>query len=175
LTVSPAVNVTSADAWKAGVEQVVQTFGGLNFVINNAGGWWCNFCLGRTVRAYTKPVLETTEADFDKCINLNLRSIYHSVIACMPSLIAATEKGLPASMVNIASTGGVKGRPGLTWYSASKAGAINATQSLAHEFAGQQIVSEHGMARIDADLEPDRDLLQCSASIAFAPSLARLR
>ncbi|GFZ44442.1 hypothetical protein JCM24511_02164 [Saitozyma sp. JCM 24511] len=122
------VNVTSADAWKAGVEQVVQTFGGLNFVINNAGGTYAS-----------KPVLETTEADFDKCINLNLRSIYHSVIACMPSLIAATDKGLPASMVNIASTGGVKGRPGLTWYSASKAGAINATQSLAHEFADHQI------------------------------------
>jgi NAD(P)-dependent dehydrogenase (short-subunit alcohol dehydrogenase family) len=34
-----AVDVTSAEAWKTGVERVVQTFGGLNFVVNNAGGW----------------------------------------------------------------------------------------------------------------------------------------
>lgn len=107
----------------------------------------------------SKPVLETTEADFDKCISLNLRSIYHSVIACMPSLIAATKKGLPASMVNIASTGGVKGRPGLTWYSASKAGAINATQSLAHEFAAHQIVSEHSAPLLDTEIKPDPDCL----------------
>lgn len=78
-------------------------------------------------------------------------------------------------MVNIASTGGVKGRPGLTWYSASKAGAINATQSLAHEFADHQIVSEHSMAGLDIDIDPDPDLPQSSASTAFAPSLARLR
>ncbi|KAI5474789.1 DNA-directed RNA polymerase III subunit RPC2 [Pseudohyphozyma bogoriensis] len=44
-----------------------------------------------------------------------------------------------ASVINIASTGGVKGRPGLTWYSASKAACISVTQTLAIEFAPSQL------------------------------------
>jgi 3-oxoacyl-[acyl-carrier protein] reductase len=90
----------------------------------------------------SRPVYETSEADFDKCIDLNLRSIFHSVHTAFPELQKAREKGLPAAVVNISSTGGVKGRPGLTWYSASKAAANSVTQSLAQEFANDQIVSK---------------------------------
>lgn len=124
-------DVTSPESWAAVVKITTSTFGGLNFVINNAGG------------SYTsKPVLETTVNDFNKCINLNLLSIFNSVHATIPALREAAAAGQPAVMVNVASTGGVKGRPGLTWYSASKAGAISVTQSMAHEFGPEGIVSD---------------------------------
>ena len=139
-----AADVTSRQSWDAAVQLAVQTYGGVNFIINNAGGAPAfeisSLCL--TQGTYqSKPVYETTEADFDKCIDLNLRSIFHSVHSGFPALQAARKAGQPAAVINIASTGGVRGRPGLTWYSASKAAAISVTQSLAQEFAAEQIVS----------------------------------
>ncbi|KAK1922507.1 toluenesulfonate zinc-independent alcohol dehydrogenase TsaC [Papiliotrema laurentii] len=121
-------DVTSAIDWKATVDWAITQYGRLNYVVNNAGGTY-----------KSKPVYETTEADFYKCIDLNLLSIFHSVHQALPRLQEAGRKGQPASMVNISSTGGVKGRPGLTWYSASKAAVISVTQSLAHEFASDQV------------------------------------
>jgi 3-oxoacyl-[acyl-carrier protein] reductase len=96
----------------------------------------------------SKPVLETTQADFYKCIDLNLLSIFHSVHTVLPLLRTAAGEGTNSSMVNIASTGGIRARPGLTWYSASKAACITATQTLSQEFAAEQVVGDTGLHAI---------------------------
>lgn len=97
-------------------------------MINNAGATY-----------KSKPVLETTEKDFDLCMDVNLKPIFHSVHVMIPALRETRKAGGPAGMVTIASTAGIMGRPGLTWYCASKAGAISCTKNLAIEFGPEQI------------------------------------
>lgn len=83
----------------------------------------------------------TTEADFDLCIDVNLKSLFHSVHVAVPVLQKTTAAGQPAAVINIASTAGIMGRPGLTWYCGSKAAVISCTKNLSIEFGPEQIVS----------------------------------
>ncbi|EKC99184.1 oxidoreductase, short-chain dehydrogenase/reductase family [Trichosporon asahii var. asahii CBS 8904] len=114
--------------WENVVKVAQDTYGGLNYVINNAGATY-----------KSKPVLTTTEADFDLCIDVNLKSIFHSVHVAVPVLQKTTAAGQPAAVINIASTAGIMGRPGLTWYCGSKAAVISCTKNLSIEFGKQQI------------------------------------
>lgn len=65
-----------------------------------------------------------------------MRSIYYSANVVVPYMQA---KGLGGSFVNIASTAGLRPRPGLTWYNASKAAVITASKSMAVEYAKDKI------------------------------------
>ncbi|BEJ10911.1 hypothetical protein CspHIS471_0103330 [Cutaneotrichosporon sp. HIS471] len=121
-------DVTKRAAWENVLAETTAAFGGVNFVINNAGATYAS-----------KPVLETTEADFDKVNDVNLKSIFYSVHVMVPALLETRKKGGPAAVVNVASTAGIMGRPGLTWYCASKAAAISVTKNLAIEFGPDQI------------------------------------
>jgi 3-oxoacyl-[acyl-carrier protein] reductase len=140
-------DVTKREDWDAALAATEQAFGGINFVINNAGWTY-----------QSKPVLQTTDKDFDLCIDVNLKSIFHSVHVMLPAFRRTREKGGPAVMVNVASTGacncvrrmeqcaelptaGIMGRPGLSWYCASKAAVISVTKNLSIEFGAEQIVS----------------------------------
>lgn len=112
-------NVTSQDDWKKMVSLAKDKFGGIDILINNAGTSYKN-----------KPTLEVTEAEFDKVMAVNVKSIYFSVPAVIPAM---QERG-GGSIVNIASIGAMRPRPGLVWYNASKGAVANATKGLAAEY-----------------------------------------
>jgi 3-oxoacyl-[acyl-carrier protein] reductase len=76
-------------------------------------------------------MLDVGEAEFDKVFDVNVKSIYLMTMAVVPKM---RERGFGV-IVNVGSTAGVRPRPGLTWYNASK-GAVNLlSQSMAVELA----------------------------------------
>jgi len=117
-------NVTSASDWSKLVETAKTKFGGLDILINNAGTSYRN-----------KPTVDVTEAEFDRVMAVNVKSIFLSIPACIPAL---QERG-GGSIVNIASIGAMRPRPGLVWYNASKGAVANATKGLAAEYGKNQI------------------------------------
>jgi 3-oxoacyl-[acyl-carrier protein] reductase len=96
----------------------------LEIVVNNAG--WTH---------RNKPYLEVTEEEFDKVYAVNVKSIYLSARHIVP-LFRRRGGG---SFVNIASTAGVRPRPGLTVYNSSKGAVIIMSKSMAAEFGPDKI------------------------------------
>jgi 3-oxoacyl-[acyl-carrier protein] reductase len=87
----------------------VKHLGVPHIVVNNAGTTHRN-----------QPMLDVDEATFDRVFNVNVKSIFHMAKAVVP-LMRQQGQG---SIINIGSTAGLRPRPGLTWYNASK-GAVN--------------------------------------------------
>src|SRR6266851_538816 len=79
---------------------------------------------------------EVTDADFDLVMNVNVRSIYYSANVIVPFM---QKQGSGGCFIQIASTAGIRPRPGLTWYNASKACVINASKTMAVEYAPNKI------------------------------------
>ena len=104
-----AADVTKTADMKALVATAVQRYGKLDVMVNNAG--WTHL---------NQPALETTEEEFDRCYAINVKSIYLSTIHATP-VYRANGGG---SFINIASTAGVRPRPGLSWYNGSKGAVI---------------------------------------------------
>ncbi len=115
-----AGDVTRKADIDAAVGRAVKAFGRLDIVVNNAGWTFRN-----------KPMLEVTEEEFDRVFAINVKSIYLMANAAIPVMRA--QGG--GRIINIGSTAGVRPRPGLTWYNASK-GAVNlVSKSMAVELA----------------------------------------
>jgi len=115
----------SKDAdWAAMMKFALDTFGDLNIVINNAGTTHRN-----------QPVLDVTEKDFDRVYAVNVKSLYH----CARNVVPYFRKKGGGVFVTIASTAGVRPRPGLVWYNGSKAAAIVASRAMAVELAPDKI------------------------------------
>ncbi|AIU28746.1 3-ketoacyl-ACP reductase [Pandoraea pnomenusa] len=106
------------------LDEAVTRFGQLNVVVNNAGTTHRN-----------KPMLEVTEAEFDRVYAVNVKSIFWSARAVMPYF---QQRG-GGVMINIASTAGVRPRPGLVWYNGSKGAVITASKAMAAEFGPRNI------------------------------------
>ena len=79
--------------------------------------------------------LALDEQTFDLITAVNMKAIYHSALAVVPIM----EKQGGGSILTTASTAGIRPRPGLTWYNASKGWAITATKSMAVELAPMRI------------------------------------
>jgi NAD(P)-dependent dehydrogenase (short-subunit alcohol dehydrogenase family) len=116
-------DVTQAALVHQMVEKTVATYGRLDILHNNAG----IFVVG--------DVLSLEEADFHRCINTNLKSVYLASKYAIPHLI----KGGGGVIINTASTAGLTGGRGYSIYSASKAGIILLTQCMALDFASANI------------------------------------
>lgn len=109
---------------KAMVDTAVGSFGGLDVIVNNAGYSHRN-----------KSMLDVAEAEFDRVFAVNVKAIFLAARHAVPAL-QARGGGV---ILNMASTAGVRPRPGLTWYNASKGAVITATKSMAAELAGRNI------------------------------------
>ena len=96
----------------------------LAIVVNNAG--WTH---------RNKPYLEVSEAEFDKVYAVNVKSIYLSAIHAVP--VFRRRGG--GCFVNIASTAGLRPRPGLSVYNSSKGAVILLSKSMAAEFGADKI------------------------------------
>jgi len=107
------------------VAKAVEAFGKLDILVNNAGFTHVN-----------KPVMEVTEDEFDQIMAVNVKGIFHGARAAVPQFRKQGDGGV---ILNIASTAGVRPRPGLVWYNTSKSAAIGATKSLAIELGAEQI------------------------------------
>ena len=119
-----ACDVSKAVDVNAAVAACVKAFGVPDIVVNNAGTTHRN-----------QPMLEVDEATFDRVFNVNVKSIYHVACAVVP-LMRERRRG---SIINIGSTAGIRPRPGLTWYNASK-GAVNLlSKSMAAELGPDNI------------------------------------
>ena len=117
-------DVTKSADMKALVDAAVQRHGKLDAMVNNAG--WTH---------RNQPALETTEDEFDRVYAINVKSIYLATIHAVPAFRA--NKG--GSFINIASTAGVRPRPGLSWYNGSKGAVITTSKSLAAELGPENI------------------------------------
>jgi 3-oxoacyl-[acyl-carrier protein] reductase len=109
---------------EAMVDKAVTAFGGLDILVNNAG--------------YTHrngPLTGVDEATFDKIWAVNVKAIYLASMIAVP-LMRQAGGGV---ILNTASTAGIRPRPGLTWYNASKGWVITATKSMAVELAPDRI------------------------------------
>lgn len=119
-----AANVTKSEEVKALVDAAVQRYGRLDVMVNNAG--WTH---------RNRPALEVTEDEFDKVYAINVKSVYLSTIHATP--VFRAQGG--GCFINIASTAGVRPRPGLTWYNGSKGAVITTSKSLAAELGPDNI------------------------------------
>ena len=117
-------DVTRSAEVKALVTAAVARYGRLDAMVNNAG--WTH---------RNQPALDVSEDDFDKCYAINVKSIYLSTIHATPVFRAQCG----GSFINIASTAGVRPRPGLTWYNGSKGAVITTSKSLAAELGPDNI------------------------------------
>ncbi|KAI2634625.1 3-oxoacyl-reductase [Xylaria nigripes] len=120
-----AGDVTKREDWERLLKEAVELFGRLDIVVNNAGAGYVN-----------KATEDVTEADFDLVMNVNVKSLYLSANVIVPYFIAEKISG---NFIQIASTAAVRPRPRLTWYNASKAAVVNATKTMAVEYAPYQI------------------------------------
>lgn len=117
-------DVTRSDEVKALVDEAVRLYGTLDAMVNNAG--WTH---------RNRPALEVPEEEFDRCFSINVKSIYLATLHATP-VFRAHGGG---SFINIASTAGVRPRPGLTWYNGSKGAVITISKSLAAELGPDNI------------------------------------
>jgi 3-oxoacyl-[acyl-carrier protein] reductase len=114
------VDVSRRDSVNAMAEAAMQTFGHLHILVNNAG-----------VTHLPMPLEDVTEADFDRVLAVNVKSVYLTAQAFVPHMKARKS----GAILNIASTAAVSPRPRLSWYNASKGWLVTATKSMAVELA----------------------------------------
>jgi 3-oxoacyl-[acyl-carrier protein] reductase len=122
--VALTVDVSRAAEVSACVDDAVRTLGSLDIVVNNAG-----------VSHRNQPMLDVSEEEFDRVFAVNVKSIYLMAKAVVPHF-----RGRGGGVIlYIGSTAGIRPRPGLAWYNASK-GAVNlVSKSMAVELAPDRI------------------------------------
>jgi 3-oxoacyl-[acyl-carrier protein] reductase len=106
------------------LKAALAAFGDVSIVINNAGVSYRN-----------QSLLTVTEAEFDRVFAVNVKGIYWSAQTFVPHF---TARG-GGVFINIASTAGVRPRPGLVWYNGSKGAAITVSRAMAVELAPHKI------------------------------------
>jgi 3-oxoacyl-[acyl-carrier protein] reductase len=123
-----AMSVVCDVASPASVDQMVQAvvkqFGGIDILVNNAA--WTDH----------KTLFDITEEEWDRVMNVCLRSVWYCTRAAAKVMIDQKRKG---KIINIASTSGHWGRKEATAYTTAKAGVLNFTRSIAVQLAPEGI------------------------------------
>ena len=105
------------------VEEVFNEFGRIDILVNNAGITRDNL------------LMRMSEQDWDLVVNINLKSVFNLTHACQRIML----KQRCGSIINMSSVVGVSGNAGQANYSASKAGIIGFTKSIAQELGSRNI------------------------------------
>jgi len=113
-------DVSSDTDVAAMIRCALDTFGDLDIVVNNAGTTHRN-----------QPMLDVSEGEFDRIYRVNVKSLFLTARHAVPHF-RSKKSGV---FITIASTAGVRPRPGLTWYNGSKGAAIVTSRSMAAELA----------------------------------------
>jgi 3-oxoacyl-[acyl-carrier protein] reductase len=108
----------------AAVEDTLAAFGGLDILVNNAGTTHVN-----------KPLLDITEDEYDRTFAVNVKGVFLGCQAVVPHF----RKQGGGVIINIGSTAGLRPRPGVAAYSATKGAVHTLTKALAGELAGDHI------------------------------------
>lgn len=116
-------NVADADAVAATVKEIIKEFGGIHILVNNAG----------ITKDKLVPMMKA--ADFDAVIDTNLKGVFYMTKGVYPLFL----KQKSGKIINISSVSGLMGNPGQANYSASKAGVIGLTKSVAKELASRGV------------------------------------
>ena len=114
------VDVTDPDSAAAMCARVLDRWGRVDVLVNNAG-----------IAGPSAPVADYPPGAWHQVIAVNLIGVFHCTRACLPPMTAAGY----GRIVNIASIAGKDGNPEMSAYSASKAGVIAFTKSVAKEVA----------------------------------------
>ena len=117
-------DVTRKSDIAAAVEETHAVFGALDILVNNAGATHVN-----------KPLLEIGEDEFDRVFAVNVKGVFQFCQAVVP-LFRSRGGGV---IINIGSTAGLRPRPGLSAYNATKGAVHVLTKSLAAELAADRI------------------------------------
>ena len=127
------------DAWE---ESHAEDY--IAYLVNNAG-------IRRDNMMFMMP-----EEDWHAVLNISLNGLYYVTRKCLPKMMMRKHGG---AIVNMASLSGLKGLPGQTNYSATKAGIIGATKALAQEVAARSItVNAVAPGFIESDMTKDLDV-----------------
>ena len=118
-------NVADRGAVEGAAHAILAAFGHVDILVNNAGTTYRN-----------KPMLDVDEAEFDRVMDVNVKSIFLTAHSFVPAMRNAGKGGF---ILNIGSTAGIRPRPGLTWYNASKGAVHIMTKSMAAELAPDNI------------------------------------
>lgn len=113
-------DVTDADRVAAGVQEAVSGLGGLDVVVNNAGG-----------NSFSSPLVGMRFSGWQKTQRLNVDSCVHVLQAAGPILVEQKS----GSVINVSSVAGLRGAPMMSHYGAAKAAVLSLTRSLAVEWA----------------------------------------
>ena len=108
----------------AALAETLSAFGALDILVNSAGATHVN-----------KPMLEIEEAEYDRIFAVNVKGIFMFCQAVVPHF----RKQHSGAIINIGSTAGLRPRPGLSAYNATKGAVHILTKSLAVELAGDGI------------------------------------
>ncbi|NIE83395.1 MULTISPECIES: SDR family oxidoreductase [unclassified Burkholderia] len=117
-------DVSRGEDWRALLAATLEDFRQVHILVNNAGTTHRN-----------KPVLEVGEAEYDRVYAVNMKSLFWSVQTLVPYFRQAGG----GVFVNIASTAGIRPRPGLVWYNSTKGAMITASKALAAELGADRI------------------------------------
>jgi len=117
-------DVTQKSDWAAAVEETLAVFGALDILVNNAGTTHVN-----------KPMLDISEDEYDRTFAVNVKGVFLGCQAVVP--VFRRQGG--GVIINIGSTAGLRPRPGVAAYSATKGAVHTLTKALAGELAGNRI------------------------------------
>jgi len=117
-------DVTKKAEISAAIAETLSAFGGLDILVNNAGATHLN-----------KPVLEIGEEEYDRIFAVNVKGLFQFCQAVVPHF----RKAGGGAIINIGSTAGLRPRPGLSAYNATKGAVHTLTKSLAVELAPDRI------------------------------------
>jgi 3-oxoacyl-[acyl-carrier protein] reductase len=123
-TFSSAVDVTKFEDVESGIKRVVDTFGKIDVLVNNAGITKDNL------------VLRMSDAEWDAVLAVNLKGPFN----CTKAVFSAMRKAGGGRIINIASIVGLMGNAGQANYSSSKGGLIAMTKTCAREFSKKNIL-----------------------------------